>query len=113
MAFDLERRDGRLVLDWKPMIEQIVASNWERIPADRIARGFHDALADGIVRVAQTVDLQDVVLTGGCFQNTLLLEQSLEALNTAGFKVYRHGVVPPNDGGIAIGQAWYRPGKEC
>jgi hydrogenase maturation protein HypF len=46
-----------------------------------------------------------VVLTGGCFQNRYLAERASDRLVAAGFRVYRHRAVPPNDGGIALGQA--------
>jgi hydrogenase maturation protein HypF len=46
-----------------------------------------------------------VVLSGGCFQNKYLLERTVEALRSAGFTPYWHQRVPPNDGGLALGQA--------
>ena len=82
-------------------------------PVPAIARGFHDALTDGIVHVVQTLAAGSIVLTGGCFQNTLLVEQTLRALRARGYRVYRHCAVPPNDGGIAVGQAWFRPRREA
>lgn len=45
-----------------------------------------------------------VALTGGCFQNRLLTELAVERLETGGFEVLLHGAVPPNDGGIGVGQ---------
>ena len=47
---------------------------------------------------------QRVALTGGCFQNRLLTERAAERLERAGFEVLLHRLVPPNDGGISLGQ---------
>ena len=57
-----------------------------------------------IVAVAEAVGLPRVALSGGCFQNRLLLERALARLRAAGFSPYWHQRVPPNDGGIALGQ---------
>ena len=45
-----------------------------------------------------------IVLTGGCFQNRLLTELAIKRLSDAGYRVYRHQRIPPNDGGISLGQ---------
>jgi hydrogenase maturation protein HypF len=47
---------------------------------------------------------EDVVLSGGCFQNRFLAERTLEALEASGRRVYLHGQIPPGDGGLAVGQ---------
>ena len=62
-------------------------------------------LAKVVVETAKVVDEPDVVLTGGCFQNRLLAERTAHALWEAGFQAHWHRLVPPNDGGIALGQA--------
>ena len=64
-----------------------------------------DALAAGIVAVAERVGERQVGLSGGCFQNRYLCEQTIAALRAAGFEVYWHRHVPPNDGALALGQA--------
>ena len=56
-------------------------------------------------RARETAGVTTVALTGGCYQNQLLLELSARALCERGFVVLTHGMVPPNDGGIALGQA--------
>lgn len=112
LEFTLDRLDGRRILDWQPVIAGIIDEWRAGTAVEALARGFHDALAAAVVRIAQETGVPDIVLTGGCFQNKLLLEQCTRALETAGFRVYRHGAVPPNDGGIAIGQAWFRPKDE-
>jgi hydrogenase maturation protein HypF len=57
-----------------------------------------------IVEVAIRVGEPRVVLTGGCFQNRRLLERAVHGLGSAGFRPYWHQRVPPNDGGISLGQ---------
>jgi hydrogenase maturation protein HypF len=78
-----------------------------------MARRFHNTLAEMIVRVASWVasswvtsddTAAKVALSGGCFQNRLLTELAIARLEAAGIKVYWHQRVPPNDGGIALGQ---------
>lgn len=72
---------------------------------DKTATRFHASLAAVTVRLAQAADLPRVVLTGGCFQNRLLLLLVRQHLEHAGFTVYSHALVPPNDGGPSLGQA--------
>ena len=55
--------------------------------------------------VAERVEINDVVLTGGCFQNAVLAELARDRLVAAGFAVHQHRRIPPNDGGLAAGQA--------
>ncbi len=94
-----------LVLDWSPMIETILADLKRSIPVGRISARFHNALAEAIVAVARQVSQPRVVLSGGCFQNRYLTERSVQRLQEEGFRPYWHQRVPPNDGGISLGQA--------
>ncbi len=91
-------------VDWRPLLEEILRQR-ERAPAAEMALGFHAALADAIVATAQRAGVGAVALSGGCFQNALLLERTMAALRGAGFEVLVHRVLPPNDGNIAAGQA--------
>jgi len=93
-------------LDWRPMIREIVGEIRSARPMKDIARRFHASLAEGISRMAQSAGIRQIVLTGGCFQNLLLTEMSIDALLKQGFHVYRHQRIPTNDGGIAAGQAY-------
>jgi hydrogenase maturation protein HypF len=61
-------------------------------------------LAEAIVEVAKRVGEERVVLSGGCFQNRYLTERAVRRLQAEGFRAYWHQRVPPNDGGIAVGQ---------
>lgn len=93
-----------ITLDWGPLLEAVIADVREGVPVGTIAGRFHNALVDALVRVAEAVGHPRVALTGGCFQNRLLTERSLAALQAAGFEVLLHRQVPPNDGGISLGQ---------
>jgi hydrogenase maturation protein HypF len=92
------------IIDWAPMISEILIDLRRGISPSIISAKFHNTLADIIVEVARQVVTPKIVLTGGCFQNRYLLEQAVQRLSQAGFKPYWHQRVPPNDGGIALGQ---------
>jgi hydrogenase maturation protein HypF len=91
-------------LDWGPMIEAILADLKNGVPAGAVSAKFHNALVEGIGAVARRIEIERVVLTGGCFQNRYLTERAARRLQAAGFRPYWHQRVPPNDGGIALGQ---------
>ena len=93
-----------LVVDWAPLIHDLLRDLRQGTALGDLARKFHDALVEAIVSVARRVGEERVVLSGGCFQNAYLLGQSVARLRAAGFNAYRHQRVPPNDGGIALGQ---------
>jgi len=96
--------DPPLLLDWRPLIEALVHDLRAGVSSGIMAARFHNALVDGIAQVAMAVGQPQVALTGGCFQNRLLLERSARRLRQAGFAVLLHRQVPPNDGGISLGQ---------
>jgi hydrogenase maturation protein HypF len=95
----------RWVADWRPMIERITDDLSRGTERARIAYRFHLALAELIGQMAERVGLRQVVLTGGCFQNALLVDLARERLELAGFSAVTHREVPANDGGLALGQA--------
>ncbi len=101
------------VLDWARLIQAILADIAQETPTGIIAARFHNSLAEIIVHAARRSGESRVVLTGGCFQNRYLTERAVERLAAEGFKPYWHQRVPPNDGGIALGQvlaAWHEKG---
>ncbi|UCE84770.1 MAG: carbamoyltransferase HypF [Deltaproteobacteria bacterium] len=93
-----------LVLDWEPLVRAVLEDLRRGVAVEIIAARFHAALADGIVRVAGIVGEPVVALSGGCFQNRLLVEHTVSRLEASGFRVLLHRRVPPNDGGISLGQ---------
>jgi hydrogenase maturation protein HypF len=101
--FELSNRVPQII-DWAPMIGEILVDLQKGVSQGAIAAKFHNTLAAMILEVARQAVTPKVVLTGGCFQNRYLLEQSVQRLSQAGFKPYWHQRVPPNDGGIALGQ---------
>jgi hydrogenase maturation protein HypF len=117
--YALALAEGAHTLDFRPMIEAILADLAEDAPKELMARGFHETLAwaaaDVCARIREESGVDRVVLSGGVFQNKLLTE-GLHALLTARrFRVFTHRLVPPNDGGLALGQAavagHLRPGR--
>ena len=92
------------IVDWCPMIEEVVEDVRNGVATGIISAKFHNALVEIIVAVARHVGQTKIVLTGGCFQNRYLIERSVQRLLEAGFRPYWHQRVPPNDGGIALGQ---------
>ena len=93
------------IADWRPMIKLIADDLNRGIERSRIAYRFHRSLADLIGRAAERVGVRQVVLTGGCFQNVLLADLARARLESAGFVALTHREIPPNDGGLALGQA--------
>jgi hydrogenase maturation protein HypF len=73
-----------------------------------IARRFHSAVVDLIVtvcsRLRSATGTRVAVLTGGVFANAILAREADQRLSAAGFEVYTHRLVPPNDGGLCLGQ---------
>jgi hydrogenase maturation protein HypF len=100
------RRAGDvLVVDWKPALEAALADLQAGQSAGAVSEAFHNGLAAAIVAVALQIGVPRVALTGGCFQNLRLTEATIAALRAGGLEPVWHRRVPPNDGGIALGQA--------
>ena len=98
-----------LEIDLRPMIRQVLAGVEVGESPSRLAARFHATLVAVIAEVCRRMRadlrLNRVCLSGGCFQNALLLEGSVNSLGRDGFEVFTHREVPANDGGISLGQA--------
>ena len=96
-------------VDPTPVIRAIVADVQAGVPAGLVAAKFHNGLAtmirDVCLWLREETGLDEVALSGGVFQNVTLLGKAVPLLQEAGFTVYVHHLVPPNDGGISLGQA--------
>jgi len=107
--FALEGDTAVGTLDFRPAIERIVAEVRAGTPAPTIAARFHNTMAEAIVEVCRRLRAEEklnrVCLSGGTFQNMKLLARTLAGLRRLDFEVFIHARVPPNDGGIALGQA--------
>jgi len=105
-SYPFEVQDGayNLSIDWAPMVRAIVRDAHDELRDGIIAVKFHNTLVETIVRTAQASGEEKIMLSGGCFQNRYLTERAIRRLREEGFRPYWHQRVPPNDGGIALGQ---------
>jgi len=92
------------VLDWEPVIRGILDDTAAGVEPGQSAAWFQESLVEAAVAVALREGMETVVLSGGCFQNRRLTERVVRRLREEGFRPYWHRQVPPNDGGIALGQ---------
>ena len=92
------------VLDWSPTVQAILEDVRSGVEPAQVAVRFHNTLVEMMVAVARRAGLERVALSGGCFQNAYLTERAVRRLSEAGFRPCWHQRVPPNDGGIALGQ---------
>src|SRR5262249_1415731 len=94
------------VVDLRPTVRAIAAALRAGEPVPLVAARFHEAVAVVIVAACRIIaDPRTVVLSGGCFQNVRLTERACALLCASGFDVLVHRRVPPNDGGLSLGQA--------
>jgi hydrogenase maturation protein HypF len=107
--FDIVDADGLLEIDWRPLFVALLDDLRAGVPQADMARSFHAVVASASLEVCRRIHgmtgVEQVVLSGGVFQNRLLTEELCILLSEAGFKVYTHRLVPPNDGGLALGQS--------
>jgi hydrogenase maturation protein HypF len=108
--FEISLHSGGLFqLELAPVIKAIWTDLQTGVSSADIARRFHTTLAyasvDVCERIAEGSNIKQIVLSGGVFQNRLLSEMVYTGLTGRGLQVFTHRLVPPNDGGIALGQA--------
>jgi hydrogenase maturation protein HypF len=110
-VYPLEIRENNGIQEFltRPIIRSVVADVNAGCSTGLISATFHNTLVALFLEVCQQLRasrrLQQVVLSGGCFQNARLLVHVTESLEASGFRVYTQAAVPSNDGGIALGQA--------
>ncbi len=96
------KNDGEI--DWFNLMQSILEDRQKQTAIATIATKFHNSLVEIMVTIAKCVGTEQIMLTGGCFQNRYLTERAIQKLTQEKFRVYCHQNIPPNDGGIATGQ---------
>ena len=106
--WEMKETPSAWIIDTSPLIRAVAADRRNGHNAGEISRRFHRTMADLIVtvcaRLRENTAVNDVVLSGGVFMNALLMRTAVQRLTEMGFSVYRHHKVPPNDGGLCLGQ---------
>jgi hydrogenase maturation protein HypF len=106
--FSLEEQEDISIIKVHVLLAAIIKDLKKNVPQAVIAARFHNTVALMILATCQNISsktgLKQVALSGGVFQNRLLLNKSIIMLESAGFEVYTHRQVPCNDGGISLGQ---------
>ncbi len=107
--FELCSEGSENTLDFRPLIRAVVEDRCAGIGREKIASNFHYTLAQALAamtaRIREQTGIEKAVLSGGCFQNRILLAGVIRELEQKGLAVYTHRSLPPNDGCIALGQA--------
>jgi hydrogenase maturation protein HypF len=103
-TYEILGNDFPLIVDWQLIIKEILDDISEHLSIEEISAKFHNTLVEVIIEISQIISEKKVVLTGGCFQNKYLTEQAISRLNKKRLIPVWHRKVPPNDGGIALGQ---------
>ena len=104
-----ENSDGQIILATDVLVKKIIEEILAGKDAEMLAYFFHQKLSDMIaaacIRASKNTGISTIALSGGVYQNQLLLKMSINRLRKLGFRVLIHSLLPPNDGGIALGQA--------
>ena len=103
-SFEIINSKTGYIVDWEQMVRGIIIDISGKVNWGLISAKFHNTLAEMILEMAKRVGEERVVLSGGCFQNKYFTERTIAQLKGAGFRPYWHQRIPPNDGGIALGQ---------
>jgi len=107
--FAITEGDEGAILDFGPMLRELVDGVTAGVERSLLARAFHNTVTVAVAELCEIIRsgsrVNRVVLSGGVFQNKLLSEGVCSALACRGFQVYTQRLAPPNDGGVALGQA--------
>ena len=107
--FHIHQEEKPMVINTIEIVRGVVHDLIENVSASKISGKFHRTITSLIINTCEVIRskerLNRVVLSGGVFQNILLLSLVTKGLKESGFEVYTHHLVPPNDGGISLGQA--------
>jgi hydrogenase maturation protein HypF len=97
------------VIDARPLIRAVVSDLRAGAPVETMAARFHNSIVQVTIRICRSMradyGINQVSLSGGVWQNMVLLDRTVRLLNKEGFELLLHRHVPANDGGVAFGQA--------
>ena len=97
------------IIQWQPVIKKIIEDMHHKTASPTISARFHNSIVEIVLQVCTMLrdskGIDDVVLSGGVFQNKFLFSRLVKKLKLQGFTVYSHKKVPCNDGGLSLGQA--------
>ncbi len=106
--FSFKKEDNISIIKIHDLFTAVIKDLSERVPKAAIAARFHNTIAQMILetcrKIAEKTGIKRAALSGGVFQNRLLLRKTVPLLESQGFEVYTHRQVPCNDGGISLGQ---------
>jgi hydrogenase maturation protein HypF len=108
MPIHISEKNGVLIIDGGAILQELLVLKRAGTPVSCIAARFHNTISrctmEIVKKIAEKYQMSTVCLTGGCFQNALLITRSMDMMEHAGLKVATHHLVPPNDGSISYGQ---------
>lgn len=109
-AYEIEFIPGKPAqINCRALAQAAAVDILSHVPSETVAAKFHNSLARAIattmIHLSEQTGIRTVGLTGGCFQNKILTERAVQLLLEKEFTVLLHGLIPPNDGGIAVGQS--------
>lgn len=107
----VSKQQNTIIINHKNLICEILSDIHNNIPVPIIAWKFHKWICDSIISVLKQLHFKKLVLSGGCFQNMLLCNMLTESLKKSHCEFYFNTIVPPNDGGISLGQAFFKENK--
>lgn len=107
---EIVEKDEKIILDPAPMLNSILKDRTDGIKTNVMAIQFHNtivhAMNSAVNLISKKTGIKTIALSGGCFQNKILLQSSIKTLTQSGFQVYVNEKIPCHDGGIALGQVW-------
>ncbi len=103
----IKAKENNYIVDWRNVVTDIFDDLTTNISKHIISAKFHNALVEVIIEISKISGINQIALSGGCFQNKYLIERTIDRLREEGFSVYWQSEIPTNDAGISLGQMKY------
>jgi hydrogenase maturation protein HypF len=107
----LHQQESGWIWDWRPMLLEILGAVRDAIPASLVATRFHQSLVAAVETLMQRLDVRNLLLSGGVFQNRFLVETFERRAAELGYRVWHAGAIPCNDAGLSLGQLMWTERK--